>query len=225
MKGFFITGTDTGIGKTIVTLGMIKLFKEAGVNVVGMKPVAAGAEETEVGLHNDDALKIQAQNDDASVSYCAVNPYVFKHAVAPHLAAKHEEVTIELGVIKAGFEALESGHDTVVVEGVGGWKVPLSDELDIEILAQELKLPVVLVVGMRLGCINHALLTAAAIEASGVEFKGWIANQVDPCMTCHQENLMAIQEMIKAPLLGSIPYLENITADQVAEHLEAVQFA
>lgn len=227
MKGFFITGTDTEVGKTAITLGMIQAFQNAGVKVGGMKPIAAGAIQTDVGLRNDDAVQIMSQvggGDDVFDAYQVVNPYVFEQPIAPHIAARKTDTVIELPVIQAAFDVLSTDHDIIVIEGAGGWKVPLSDDLDMEALAKNLGFPVVLVVGIRLGCLNHALLTADAIVTAGLSLKGWVANQIDPVMVSQSDNINTLKQRIDAPFLGSVPYLPDVSAQTVAEYLDVVSF-
>ncbi len=215
---YFITGTDTDCGKTLVTLGFMQLCLERGLKTAGMKPVAAGALLTHEGLLNPDALAIQGLSDPP-LSYAEVNPYCFEPAVAPHLAAKLANTVIEPETIKRQYERLCSSHDAVVVEGAGGWKVPLNDEQDTAELCRLLDLPVVLVVGLRLGCINHALLSVEAILASGQPLLGWIANHIDANMSLAEDNIQTLKQRIKAPLLGRIPRLDRVGAETVATYL------
>src|SRR6185312_4091795 len=191
-RGFFVTGTDTGIGKTRVSAGLLKALSKSGLKTVGMKPVASGAETTAAGLRNEDALTLQSA---ASLKrpYELVNPYCFAPPVAPHLAAREAGVEIELDRLLGAYGELCRGADAVVVEGVGGWQVPLSDSLELPDLARALELPVVLVVGMRLGCLNHALLTARALRADGLELAGWVANAIDPAFQRPEANLATLQ--------------------------------
>jgi len=216
--GYFIAGTDTECGKTEVTLGLMQLLQSTGRRVAGMKPVASGAQPTSDGLRNDDALRIQAQCS-RSTAYSLVNPYAFEPPIAPHLAARHAGVEIEFGVIGRTLEVLAADADLVVVEGVGGWRVPLGKEGDLSNMARDLGLPVVLVVGVRLGCINHALLTADAIVTSGVPLAGWVANLIDPAMLALEDNLSTLEERLPAPKLGVVPWLSPPAPHRVAEHL------
>ncbi len=210
-RGLFVTGTDTEVGKTLVAAALIHHHRRQGLRVAGMKPVAAGCHETASGWKNDDVeALLAASNVEAPID--AVNPYAFREPIAPHIAAKREGRTIDLDRIVAGFEALRALADLVVVEGAGGFLVPLNDTEDFGDLAQRLALPVVLTVGMRLGCINHALLTQEAIEARGLRLAGWIANRIDPRMSASEENLAALTTRLRAPLLGVIPYLEPVDA-------------
>ena len=217
-KGYFITGTDTGVGKTWATLALMACLQRQGHRVLGMKPVASGCEETPQGLRNEDALLIQQQGSVA-VPYRQINPYAFAPAIAPHLAAAQAGVAIELGVLERGFADLAKRADQVVVEGAGGWLVPLHRQQSLADLAQWLGLPVVLVVGLRLGCINHALLSAMAIRAAGCQLAGWIANTLDPAMPCLEGNIDSIATRIEAPLLGVLPYQAERAIDGLAERL------
>jgi dethiobiotin synthetase len=207
-RGYFVTGTDTGVGKTSVSLGLMQLLQSQGHVVTGMKPVASGCRATPAGLVNDDALKLQAQAS-FSVPYQQVNPYAFERPVAPHLAAREQGVTIELPVIEQALDALTEAADRVVVEGVGGWLVPINMTQTMADVALVMALPVVLVVGVRLGCINHALLTAAAIESSGAAFAGWVANRLDPGCETVDETVAALRERLAAPCLGDLHYAQN----------------
>ncbi len=214
----FITGTDTDCGKTLVTLGFMQLCLERGLKTTGMKPVAAGALRTRDGLLNPDALAIQGLSKPR-LPYEAVNPYCFEPAVAPHLAAKLAGVSIDLDEIGRQYRQLCKSHDAVIVEGAGGWKVPLNDTQDMAGMCQRLDLPVVLVVGLRLGCINHALLSMDAILSSGRPLLGWIANHVDANMSLAEDNIQTLKQRIKAPLLGRIPRLDQANAETVATYL------
>jgi len=205
-RGLFVTGTDTEVGKTLVAAGLIHAFRRLGVRAAGMKPVAAGCFETSGGWKNEDveALRV-ASNVDAPLD--EINPYCFLAPVAPHVAAAREGRSIELGRIRDRFEALSRRADAVVVEGAGGFLVPLNDREDFADLAQMLGLPVVLTVGMRLGCINHALLTQEAISSRGLVLAGWVANRIDPEMNAFEENLATLESRLRAPLLGVVPYM------------------
>jgi dethiobiotin synthetase len=215
---YFVTGTDTDCGKTLVTLGFMQLCQQRGLETAGMKPVAAGALRTHDGLLNPDALAIQSQCQPP-LSYSQINPYCFEPAVAPHLAAKQTGTRIDLDVISRQYQELCNHHEAVIVEGAGGWKVPLNDEEDMADLCQKLELPVILVVGLRLGCINHALLSAEAIIASGQPLAGWIANHVDANMSLADDNIQTLKRHIKAPLLGRIPRLDKVCAETIATYL------
>ncbi len=219
VRGAFITGTDTGCGKTEVTLGLMKNLQTASYRVLGMKPVASGAEFTLSGLRNEDALRIQQQGSSL-IKYDAVNPFAFEPAIAPHLAAMRADRTISLPTIAAAYAELAKQADWVVVEGVGGWLVPLCAKYGVDDLARELGLPVILVVGIRLGCINHALLTANAIRVSGCRLTGWVANCTDPEMAASKDNIETLKRRIPAPLLGVVPWMSPPVPQAVAERLD-----
>jgi len=221
--GYFITGTDTNCGKTVVTLGLMQRFQSEGFAVIGMKPVASGSEWTPAGLRNGDAVQILKQCTNKP-AYELVNPYAFEPAIAPHLAARNSGREIEIPLIEACHRKLFQAADRVLVEGVGGWHVPLSDDHMLADLAVVLALPVIMVVGMRLGCINHSLLTQDAIKASGCRLAGWVANTVDPAMQEFDGNLQTLQQRLSAPLLGVVPYLERINPHAVAKHLQLMVF-
>jgi len=204
--GFFVTGTDTGVGKTLICCALLHGFAALGKSVIGMKPVAAGAVRGARGLINDDvALLRAASNVEAPLAL--VNPYCFEPPIAPHLAAEQAGVVIDLAIIAAAFERLAAIADIVIVEGVGGFCVPLNRGEDGADLAQRLGLPVILVVGLRLGCLNHALLTAHSIRAKGLTLAGWTANRIDPAMAAAERNVAALAERLAAPLLGVVEFM------------------
>lgn len=199
MNGIFITGTDTGIGKTYFTLACIRSLQQAGLKVAAMKPIASGAEMVDGKLRNEDALQIQ-QALNHPIDYELINPYCFEPPVSPHIAAAQVGVTINLELIKQNFDALRKESDFVIVEGVGGWLAPLSENMTVVDLARAISLPVVMVVGIRLGCLNHASLTFNAIKHSGLEFAGWVANCIEPGMLNQQQQIDYITK-----LTGTVP--------------------
>lgn len=199
---FFVTGTDTNVGKTLISCALLHGFSVQGKRVVGMKPVASGCNAKE---QNDDALQLRAAGNVA-VSYGQINPYCFLPAIAPHIAAQRAGVEIQFSRITASYQELAAQADVVIVEGAGGFLVPLNAQQDSANLVRELNLPVILVVGMRLGCLNHALLTVEAIVTRGLTLAGWVANLIEPDMTMCEENIAALQQRISAPLLGVVPY-------------------
>ncbi|HEY4998091.1 MAG TPA: dethiobiotin synthase [Usitatibacter sp.] len=206
IRGVFVTGTDTGVGKTLAACALVHALRKEGIDALPMKPIAAGAVEHAGGWANEDSLALlRASGADASL-LPDVTPVLLREAMAPHLAARHENRFIALAPIEAAFERLSARSRFLVIEGVGGFRVPLADSLDTVDLARALALPIVLVVGMRLGCLNHALLTAEAIERSGLRFAGWIANAVDPTMAARDENVAALVDRLEAPLLGTLPH-------------------
>lgn len=197
----------------------MQLCKQKGMTTAGMKPIASGGiKQTDGSLRNSDALALQSLCS-SDTSYQLINPYCFEPPVAPHLAAQMAADRIELHTIQDAYNELAQSNECLITEGVGGWRVPLNNELDVAGLCQSLQLPVVLVVGMKLGCINHALLTAQAILNDGCTLLGWVANCVDPDMQLLEENIQTLQQRISAPLLGSIPFAPNITPQQVAKRL------
>jgi len=221
-KGYFITGTDTEIGKTHFSLALIHTLRSLGKTVAVMKPIASGGNYDSGELRNDDAQQL-LDACGLDIPYELVNPYVFEAPVAPHIAAQENNVEISIPYIVDAYKQLTEHADIVVVEGVGGWQVPLSlgvkksQTKTVEDLAKQLKLPVILVVGMRLGCINHALLTANAIQHSKAKFHGWIANTLEEEMPRYAENINTLSELIKASLLAQIPF--NATQKEVAQLL------
>ena len=206
--GWFITGTDTGVGKTVIAAGLIQALTDKGLLIAAMKPVASGGYASASGLRNTDAETLmEAANVDGD--YETVNPYVFKPPVAPHLAAESEGINISLNRIRDQFCKLSDLADYVVVEGIGGWMVPLGPDTTTADLAVQLQLPVIMVIGLRLGCLNHALLTAESIQKAGLRLAGWVASQIDPRFEQQQDNIDALKSRLSAPCLGQIPYIEN----------------
>jgi len=216
---FFITGTDTGVGKTLVACALLHAFAARGLRVLGMKPVAAGARMQDGQLLNNDAEQLIAAGN-VRAPLAAINPYCFEPPIAPHLAAQRAGVEIESGHIAARFHELAQLADAVIVEGAGGFCVPLNAHETSADLAQRLGVPVVLVVGMRLGCLNHALLTAQAIHARGLEIAGWVANHIDPAMAHANENVSALEQRLNTPLLARIRYVENPDPRAVARNMD-----
>ena len=213
---YFVTGTDTGVGKTLISCALLHAFAAQGLRVAGFKPVAAGCDEDE---HNEDALALCAAST-VQLACEQVNPYCFAPAIAPHLAADFSGIRIELSRILDAYRELAGQVDDVVVEGAGGFLVPLNEQESSADLAQQLGLPVILVVGMRLGCLNHALLTVRAIAGSGLKCAGWVANVVEAGMPALQQNIDTLRERIDAPLLGMVPHMEKPDARTIAELLD-----
>lgn len=216
MQGYFVTGTDTGVGKTVVSAALMHALRRSGASVAGFKPVASGCAMTPDGLRNDDALMLQ-QAASVRLPYRVVNPYAFAPPVAPHLAAAMAGVAIDLSAIRSGIATVAA--DRIVVEGVGGWLVPLTPHETVADLALLLELPVLLVVGLRLGCINHALLTLAAIRARGAAIAGWVANVIDPDMLLADENLESLRRLLDVPFLGALPWQPAAAPGALADHL------
>jgi len=218
-RAWFVTGTDTGIGKTLVSSAMLSLLAGSGLRAVGMKPVAAGLEETGGEWRNEDVEQLRAAgNVDAPLALRC--QYLLRAPMSPHLAARQEDVRIELQPMLSAFDELSARADAVVVEGVGGFCVPFCDDLDSADLAVALGLPVILVVGLRLGCLNHALLSAEAIRARGLVLAGWVASMVDPSMLAPQANLQTLRARLGAPLLGIVPHLAQPDAAGAARHID-----
>jgi len=217
-RGYFITGTDTDVGKTVVSLGMMQSLQARGNRVAAMKPVASGCAVTTAGLRNEDALQLQRQAS-VDLDYALINPYAFEPPIAPHIAAAQAGVRVRLDVIQSAYARIAAQVDCVLVEGVGGWRVPLNETESVADLAQGLGLGVILVVGIRLGCLNHALLTADAIESAGVPLAGWVANCAPPASAAPDENIDTLRSIISAPLLGCVPLLPAVNANAVADCL------
>ena len=210
-RGYFVTGTDTGVGKTLVSAALLHAHARQGLHVAGMKPIAAGCEWHNGVAYWEDVAQLEAASNIA-VPLRLRNPYRFDAAVAPHIAAAQAGQKIEINTICQAYAALQSGADVVIVEGAGGFLVPLNASETLADLAQALGLPVILVVGIRLGCINHALLTVQAVAKMNLPLAGWVANRLDPDMLSVPETLESLQQRIAAPLLGIIPYQPDMSA-------------
>lgn len=218
IRGIFVTGTDTGVGKTVASCALVHALRAKGVDVQPFKPIAAGAIERDGVWMNDDthALIVAAGLPLSAAE--RVTPVLLREPMAPHIAADREGRTLTLAPVRSAFAAMKESF--VVCEGVGGFRVPLGERLDTVDLCRELGLPVVMVVGMRLGCLNHALLTADAIAAAGMPLAGWIANFIDPAMLVPGENLAALESRLDAPLLGRLPCQPRLDPAALAAHLD-----
>ncbi len=218
-KTFFLTGTDTDAGKTFVASALLKAAEKQGKSTLAMKPVAAGCVQTDTGLRNDDALTLQ-QAMSLDLPYEQINPVALEPAIAPHIAAVQAGRNITVSRL-AGFcrGVMMQRADFTLIEGAGGWRVPLNPRETLADLARELQLPVILVVGMRLGCINHALLTAEVIVRDGLPLAGWVANRIDRSMSCYTENFDTLKQWLPFPCLGELPYLPGASPLEAAEHL------
>lgn len=221
--GLFVTGTDTGIGKTVVACALVRAFARRGERVAVMKPIASGSERTPEGLRNEDALALlEAAN--VPLGYPQVNPYCFEPAISPHIAAEDVKIRVDLRTIVSGFADLARLSDRVIVEGAGGWLAPISRDLSMSDLARALAVPALMVVGLRLGCLNHAQLTRLGIEAAGVPFAGWIANRMQPAMEREAENLATLERRLGAPL-AIVPFaperLKSLVLEEAAAGLTA----
>lgn len=218
-QALFITGTDTGVGKTLVSVSLVKALVQHDLRVAVMKPIASGSERTSAGLRNADALAL-AEASNVVVPYASINPYCFEPPISPHIAAEETKIDVDVGLIKSRFEALASGADFVVVEGAGGWYAPISKTKSMADLPKSLGIPALLVVGMRLGCLNHALLTRQAIEASGVELAGWVANSIDPQLERAAQNLSSLERMLGSEPLAVFPFVPDGQPDvRRGEHM------
>lgn len=217
---YFVTGTDTDVGKTICCAALLQAANRQGKSTLAYKPIAAGCELTANGLRNEDALVLQ-KNSSLKVDYDLVNPIAFKDPIAPHIAAEIENRPISTQSITEGFNALKNiKPDILIVEGAGGWSLPLNNKQLLSEWVVEQKLPVILVVGMKLGCLNHALLTYQAIIQSGLKVSGWIANQVQPEMRFYQQNLELLTEKIDAPMIAEIPHLREPEKMELASFVQ-----
>lgn len=215
---WFVTGTDTEVGKTVASVALLQAARQAGYRTAGYKPVASGCEVTPQGIRNGDALQLQA-NSSVVLPYDAVNPIAFLEPTSPHIVSAVEKRPIAFSTLSDGLRALERQADWVLVEGAGGWFTPLSERHTFADWVREETLPVILVVGVKLGCINHAMLTAQAVRQAGLRLAGWIANVVQPPGRCHQAYLQTLQERIPAPMLGEIPYLSLPIQQDIGDYL------
>lgn len=215
--GFFVAGTDTGVGKTTFAAALLRAFRAQGLRVAGMKPVAAGTADG----RNDDVEALLAASSP-ELERKLVCPYLFDPPIAPHIAAAEAGVQIDLEVIKKRFQLLSRAKDIVVVEGVGGFRVPLNEREDTADLAQQLGLPVILVVGMRLGCLNHALLTKEAVGNRGLSLAGWVANRIDPDMARARENIQALSERLGTRPIAEVPFGEKVDFPIALERLRPI---
>jgi dethiobiotin synthetase len=204
-RGVFITGTDTGVGKTVIACGLVRGLRALGYRVAVMKPIASGSHRTALGLRNDDALAL-IEAAGTALPYARVNPYCFEPAISPHIAAEDVKIEIDIDTIRREYDRLATPGDWVVVEGAGGWLAPIGGARTLADLAAVLAVPVLLVVGLKLGCLNHAQLTRSSIAARGAVFGGWIASAVEPSMSRVGENLATLERLLGEPPLGVVPY-------------------
>jgi len=219
-RAYFVTGTDTEIGKTTIAAGLLHAARHAGLSTAAAKPVASGCEPTAAGLRNPDALALLGECT-LPLAYAEVNPLAFAPPIAPHLAAREAGLALNVATLAPAVRAvLAKEADFTLVEGAGGWRVPLAGRESLSDLAVALGLPVILVVGVRLGCINHALLSAEAIARDGLPLAGWVANVMDPATSRLEENLATLAERLDAPCLGQVPHLPVATPAAVAAHLD-----
>jgi dethiobiotin synthetase len=225
----FVTGTDTGIGKTHVSVSLVKALVKHGLRVAVMKPIASGSAHTPDGLRNEDALALMAASN-VDAPYGTVNPYCFEPAISPHIAAEEAKVRVDIRTIKDSFETLAGNADFTVVEGVGGWYAPISETQSMADLSESLQIPAILVVGVRLGCLNHAQLSKQAIEAKGVPLAGWVANCIDPAFERAAENLATLERLLGSEALAVFPTVTPMAhpdvrrGEQLARHLSLISF-
>lgn len=225
MATYFIAGTDTDIGKTFVAVALLQAARDAGLSTLGLKPIAAGCEATDEGLRNSDALALLAASSLPSLRYEDINPVALPEACAPHLAAAHASRRLTIAQLTGYVRgSLSRRADFMLVEGAGGWRVPISDREMLSALPKALQIPVILVIGMRLGCLNAAFLTTEAILKDGLRLAGWVANTVDGDMTFFDENVETLKRWMPAPCLGVLPRLDTVSVServqQAADHLD-----
>lgn len=221
-KAFFITGTDTNVGKTLIAAGLLIAAKNRGLTTAALKPVAAGCEKTEEGLRNADALLLQSVITQPLV-YDQINPYALEAAIAPHIAAQQEKRSLSVDRLSGFCRGVLGSADFTLLEGAGGWRVPINPRETLADLAKNLQLPVIMVVGIRLGCINHALLTFEAIVRDGVPIAGWVANCVDAEMPVLQENIDSLRARLPVPCLGVVPFLVDQSPNLVATYFDETE--
>jgi len=214
-KTFFITGIDTGTGKTLVTAGLMRALRAGGREVYGMKPVASGCKMAEGELVSDDALVIQTSGSQV-LPYLMVNPIALKNPCSPNIAARLESRETDVNVVMSAYADMPKTADFILIEGIGGWKTPFCDNADSADFVKMLGIPVILVVGLRLGCINHALLTLEAIQQNGIQLAAWVVSQTDPDFEYSNESIAYLRNTMPAPLLAHIPFLSRIDLDSVA---------
>jgi len=221
---YFLTGTDTDAGKTLIASALLQLAANQGAHTLGLKPVAAGAVDSGDGLRNPDAVALQLVSTQ-KLDYEQINPVLLKQAIAPHIAARRENKTLAVdrlvGFVRGALSMRPAGikTDFCIIEGAGGWRVPLNPQAGLDDVAKALSLPVILVVGLKLGCLNHSLLTTEAISRDGLKIAAWVATQVDPQMQAIDENLQTLQQRLPFPCLGFVPWLESPSIDNVLPHL------
>ena len=224
MFSVYVSGTDTGIGKTLASCALLHALRGHGLRGAGMKPVASGCERIDGEWKNADALALQAAGEPG-IAYADINPFALEHPIAPELAARDAGIDVDLPSILAAHARLAEHADALVVEGVGGWSAPLSASLMQADLVRALRLPVLLVVGLRLGCLNHALLSARAIAADGAHLAGWIASHVDPAMERVDDNIAMLRERLPAPCWGVLPHAPDANPAVMARHLRIPMLA
>lgn len=219
IDAFFIAGTDTDVGKTVASKAILQALAAKGLSTIGYKPVAAGSEKTEQGWRNDDALHLQ-KVATVEAAYDDINPYALELPTSPHIAAKHEHVAIEYNVLSEKLAQHKARADVVLVEGAGGWRVPVSDTDSLSTWVKQEQLPVVLVVGIKLGCLSHALLTAETIRADGLNLVGWVASRVNPGTEHYAEIIEMLEERLDTPKIGEIPYVPSAKRQELGKYID-----
>lgn len=219
IKTFFIAGTDTEVGKTVVSKAILQALAAKGLTTIGYKPIAAGCKETPEGMRNSDALHLQ-QAATQDVPYADVNPYTLIAPTSPHIAAKREGVEIDFDVLSEKLAHHKECADVVLVEGAGGWRVPVSDSDYLSSWVQREKLPVILVVGIKLGCLSHAMLSVEAIKNDGLELIGWAANRINPGTENYADIIQMLEANIPAPKLGEIPYVPSVKKRDIGKYMD-----
>lgn len=219
IDAFFIAGTDTDVGKTVASKAILNALAEKGLKTIGYKPVASDSEKTQQGMRNSDALYLQ-EAATVEVDYDDVNPYALELAASPHIAAKRENVVIDYDVLSDKLAQHKQNSDIVLVEGAGGWRVPVSDSDCLSTWVQREQLSVVLVVGIKLGCLSHALLTLDAIKADGLQLAGWVANRINPGTEHYAEIIAMLEQKIDAPKIGEIPYVPSVKRKELAKYID-----
>lgn len=222
---FFVTGTDTDSGKTLISSALLHLANQQYTNnehqarTLGLKPIASGCEATSEGLRNADALSLMSQSS-IKLPYSKINPIAFKPAIAPHIAAQTQQRALSPNAILNAIEFSKlPNYDFCLIEGAGGWRLPIGNNAFMSQVVSALKLPVIMVVGVKLGALNHAVLTQESILHDGLKIAGWIANVLDPNMSFLNENLQSLKDMMQSPLLGVVPFLQHPSAKAAAQYL------
>ncbi|OCH23784.1 dethiobiotin synthase [Aliivibrio sp. 1S128] len=218
IDAFFVAGTDTDVGKTVSSKAILDALNMKGLNTAAYKPVAAGSEDKGEGVQNSDAIHLRSVAN-VELSYEEVNPYALLLPSSPHIAAEAEGVVIDYSVLSQGLAALKAKSDVVLVEGAGGWRVPVSKDDCLSTWVKQEKLPVVLVVGIKLGCLSHAMLTAEAIQHDGLEIIGWVANRVNPGTEHYAEIIAMLEDKMPAPKLGEIPYMPSVKRKNMGKYI------
>ena len=218
IDAFFIAGTDTDVGKTVSSKAILDALNMKGLNTAAYKPVAAGSEDKGEGVQNSDAIHLRSVAN-VELSYEEVNPYALLLPSSPHIAAEAEGVVIDYSVLSQGLAVLKAKSDVVLVEGAGGWRVPVSKDDCLSTWVKQEKLPVVLVVGIKLGCLSHAMLTAEAIQHDGLEIIGWVANRVNPGTEHYAEIIAMLEDKMPAPKLGEIPYMPSVKRKNMGKYI------